>query len=214
MTAVVLDHPLPFVITWTAEHIEELKHRCQSETYLSIAHNMGRTEGSVRNKCYDLDIRAVGCLWTAEEEQQLVDLPEKTASEAARILNKTRNAIIGKRHRMGLESKSGMANGRGKLKGPRKPPLQWQRQPRRPRPLATELTDLPSDVSPCAVTFAELATHHCRWPLAAGDYCGAVKDEGCSYCRRHRRIAFVQPRYVRQAPRRLSFALKQRWRAT
>ncbi len=203
--------PFPFAITWTADDIAELKRRCQSETYLSIAHHMDRTEGAVRNKCYDLHLKAVGCLWTEEEENQLVDLQDKSASQAALILHKTRNAVIGKRHRMGLESKSGLVNGRSA--GTRKTrPTGRPRLPYRPRP--SEITELPSDVSPCAVTFAELAPHHCRWPLAAGDYCGAVKDEGCSYCRRHRRIAYVQPRYIRRSPQRFSFAMKQRWRAT
>jgi hypothetical protein len=38
------------------------------------------------------------------------------------------------------------------------------------------------------VSFAELAAHHCRWPV--GDaYCGATALPGSSYCRRHTFLA-------------------------
>lgn len=46
------------------------------------------------------------------------------------------------------------------------------------------------------VTLDELASHHCRWILDTGRYCGDHKREG-SYCSRHARLAF-QPAYVRQ----------------
>ncbi len=207
MTAVVLDHPLPFVVTWSEEHIEELKRRCQSETYLSIAHHMDRTEGAVRNKCHDLHIKAVGCLWTAGEEQQLVDLQDKSASQAALVLGKTRNAVIGKRHRMGLESKSGLVN--GKNQGTRKTrPTGRPRLPYKPRP--SEITELPSDVSPFSVSIADLRPGHCRWPVSGGTefmYCGGGKVDDHSYCARHCRIAFVRPRPAQQRP------IRWKWKA-
>ena len=50
--------------------------------------------------------------------------------------------------------------------------------------------DLPPDQSTFAVTFAELGSKHCRFPI--GDrpfmFCGAGKIEGSSYCGRHHRI--------------------------
>lgn len=110
-------------------------------------------------------------------------------------LGPTRNAVIGKVHRLGIA-------GPVKVREPKKPRV---RKPRTNNHRAVRIleqaqfepepfTDLPPDESPCAVTFERLdEAEHCRWPIGtpgADDfrYCGDQRSVG-SYCRRHDRAA-------------------------
>jgi GcrA cell cycle regulator len=95
----------------------------------------------------------------------------------------TRNAVLGKAHRMGLSSHKPM------IKPRKEKPLRIRlstttaRQSKPPTPIAD-----PVVVPTCTpVTFAELADHHCRYPIGDGPilFCGAHKMEGFSYCGFH-----------------------------
>lgn len=130
--------------------------------------------------------------WTDER----VDLLRKdwadglSASQIAGHLGGcTRNAVIGKAHRLGLAQAA----------KPRSvsPPRVCRILPPRiftPRPKPPEIK-LPPDQSPCAVTFLQLSAHHCRWPIGNGPfvYCGARHIESSPYCQCHHSISYTKP---------------------
>ncbi len=134
--------------------------------------------------------------------RQLWSDPAMSAAKIALRLGMTRNAVLGKRKRMGLpERGSGTrepATGdslrpskrsrarRGE--GVAAPKPHWQ--PRQPDCEATAAVDLPPESSDCAVTILGLTDTTCRWPLAAMTYCGAMPLGDSPYCLRHARMAY------------------------
>jgi GcrA cell cycle regulator len=154
-------------------------------------------------------------LWTDETIELLRALwrDGKSASQIAAMLGggATRNAVIGKFHRLGL-------TGRVKIKAPAAPRVrQKASRPRRARvanhagdPLfhgnaalalgfepAIEPEPCDAVVAPISlcVTLVELNEAMCRWPL--GDpmesefrYCGLAANSDGSYCRRHMQLAY------------------------
>ena len=160
--------------------------------------------------------------WTDERVDQLRDmwLDGKSASQIAAVLANgiTRNAVIGKVHRLGL-------SGRVKTPGqsaprPRAPKPQQQPQHRAashgehrsqgprtnganalawaprvdPRPVERPVDEVVIPMSE-RVTIMELKEAMCRWPL--GDpqspdfrYCGGKSPIGVPYCAYHSRVAY------------------------
>lgn len=136
--------------------------------------------------------------WTDDR----IDLLRKLAADGLSAgmigyeLRVSRNAVIGKLHRLGLAP-----IGKKVMARPRKPPTIKTRRHgfNRPRVLALALAeapiiDLPPDESPDACTIAQLTAESCRWPLNDPTrdmlYCGAQKLDCSSYCARHARIAY------------------------
>ena len=145
--------------------------------------------------------------WTDERVETLKKLwlDGLSASQIAKQLGGvTRNAVIGKVHRLGL-------SGRAAPSHPSRPAFKTPRPPRpvtmaHPRPRALEpkpahaahprpapLPDLPG-----TATVLTLGAHMCRWPI--GDpssqdfsFCGRrAVDEG-PYCVDHARLAYAPP---------------------
>jgi GcrA cell cycle regulator len=171
-----------------------------------------------------------GVTWTDERVELLKKLWSDglSASQIATEIGGgiTRNAVIGKVHRLGL-------SGRGKAKAatpqrPRKatrPPSAPTPIPPAPRsnvvlapvptPLVVEAAepDVPAEdevVIPMSerVTIMELRESMCRWPM--GDptkpefrFCGARSITGLPYCTHHARVAY-QPVADRKRDRRLA----------
>ncbi len=171
-----------------------------------------------------------GITWTDDRVEQLKKLWSDglSASQiAAEIGGVTRNAVIGKVHRLGL-------SGRGKTKvtssqRPRKPtrapsaPTPIAAVPTTPRPVMlapapTQLAIEPvrddiyvEDVAiPLSerVTIMDLRESMCRWPM--GDptkpefrFCGARSVTGMPYCTHHARVAY-QPVADRKRDRRVA----------
>jgi hypothetical protein len=123
-----------------------------------------------------------------------------SAAEIARRMNEkfrihlTRNAIIGKIQREGLERPKREPRPKPEPK-PKKIKI-VSRETLPPISLLEALpcvsaTELPPDQSECAVSFQRLRDRHCRWPIERpGEpmmYCGAQKITGF-YCLRHARI--------------------------
>lgn len=119
----------------------------------------------------------------------------KSASEIAAVISLgarqyTRNAIIGRVHRLGLSARApGKARKMMLPREPRKIKLSCVKvrkaAPKVRTPIAPEF-----DV--VGVLFADLEKHHCRWPI--GDpvrgYCGCNSEPGLPYCEGHAARAY------------------------
>jgi len=130
---------------------------------------------------------------------------------AQRIGGVSRNAVIGKVHRMGLPPRC--SNKKGRPARQPRPRKRKQFAPvsrltgfrsaensqvaRKPDGPPLEIVGLPPPRNDVAqVTMEGLKDHHCRWPV--GDprkpgfgYCGCDKMQGGPYCAEHAAIAFV-----------------------
>lgn len=157
--------------------------------------------------------------WTTERTERLRSLVAQGASAAviASEIGMTRNAVIGKCHRMGLKLKA--SSGRPKegkpyvrkRAAPRPRPPRTTRYPthsRAQRLVARKKTlaelfaldalcDLPADQSPLAKTIFDLIdnTSQCRFPVTtpAGEmqlFCACDVVEGFPYCARHCLVAY------------------------
>jgi GcrA cell cycle regulator len=98
----------------------------------------------------------------------------------------TRNAVIGKAHRLQLLLLLRDASTAPERKIKRDKLVQTQAAP----PLAP--------VVPGALTMLQLGYHSCRWPSGEErppyTYCGEPTYAGGSFCKAHYRLAYVKPR--------------------
>ncbi|MGF1626618.1 MAG: GcrA family cell cycle regulator [Alphaproteobacteria bacterium] len=150
--------------------------------------------------------------WTDERVAELKQLWEQghSASQIATILGEvTRNAVIGKAHRLGLSSRPSpiKAGQPGSAQRPKKKPAARRPVPRRraapaarakpERPAAPKLTDAERRllaVQPQPAP-ADYRGPTCQWPI--GDpgqdefrFCGAPASTGRPYCDAHCQIAY------------------------
>ncbi len=157
--------------------------------------------------------------WTEERVELLKKLwaDGLSASQiAGRLGDVTRNAVIGKVHRLGLAGRattSRMRSARPRNRVSHLPlrptrvqyrthgnvalkpvfvPVEKQMVALALVPKILEETDIPS---PLRVPLLDLRENMCRWPI--GDpqddqfhFCGHVKSDGVSYCEHHARLAF------------------------
>jgi GcrA cell cycle regulator len=173
-----------------------------------------------------------GATWTDERVELLKKLwtDGLSASQiAAELGNVTRNAVIGKVHRLGL---SGRAKDKAASSAASQRPRKTTRTPSAPAPIAPQphsnvvLAPIPlqpvmeetqamteDDIAvPMSerVTIMDLRESMCRWPM--GDptkpefrFCGARSITGLPYCTHHARIAY-QPVADRKRERKLARA--------
>ena len=142
--------------------------------------------------------------WTAERIAQLRHcvVTGLTCSEIAAEIGVSRNAVIGKIHRLGLST----GRPAGAQAGSCPPRARRPRAPSQRRLLQLACVQAPDggtapivlcavveSTHPCALT--ELAERTCRWPL--GDpmsadfaYCGNDAITGFTYCVGHARMAY------------------------
>jgi GcrA cell cycle regulator len=149
--------------------------------------------------------------WTDDRVEQLKKLWEGglSASQiAAELGNVTRNAVIGKVHRLGL---SGRAKSPSSAAPRPRKPRPAQQMVRMPRPVARGNTALAHDYQvemepdPISVDnvipmsqrlqLVELNDATCHWPVgdpATSDFyfCGGKSIAGAPYCAHHSRIAY------------------------
>jgi len=144
--------------------------------------------------------------WTPEKEKKLKDLWKKghTASEIARLLGETtRNAVIGKAHRLNLE-----ARGTSKRTSPKTnntennspPEGKQQKLGRKARFKALLLDKNFEPENP--KTLEELSDETCRWPIGHPYeekfyFCGRKSMEKFPYCKLHVLYAF-QPKNAKE----------------
>jgi len=142
--------------------------------------------------------------WSPERVEQLRNFVTAglTCSQIAAEIGVTRNAVIGKIHRLGLApGRPAAAPGRACPPRTRRPRFSSQRQLLR---LIDAQEPAGQDTSAFAVipidsaqrcSFLELAQGKCRWPVgdpAAADFafCGNATAAGFSYCAGHARMAY------------------------
>ena len=146
--------------------------------------------------------------WTEEREQKLKKLWEKgyTASQIAEMLGEgtTRNAVIGKAHRLKLAARvaskqSASPKKQDAASGPNKQEGYISRKSR------FKSLILNKDFEAEKPTQLEnLTDHHCRWPIGNPDeenfyFCGRNPERNFSYCKLHIFMAF-QPRNQKEEP--------------
>lgn len=156
--------------------------------------------------------------WTDERVELLKKLwlDGLSASQIAKQLGgATRNAVIGKVHRLGLSGRATPSKPhRTTLKAPR--PVRPIAAPAAPRRIAeptaavqkcgTSAAPAPvhyAEESPGTTTVLTLGAHMCKWPI--GDpsldsftYCGRRSGDG-PYCNEHTQVAY-QPHQAKKRP--------------
>lgn len=164
--------------------------------------------------------------WTDERVETLKKLWAEGLS-AAQIANKiggvTRNAVIGKVHRLGLSGRATPAKpqrGCAPSVERREPVRQTNNAPRRD---VRSVIPEPEFMAPVVLdsgdtaTVATIQNNMCKWPIgdpAQDDFhfCGQSTLSGKSYCAYHAHMAFQPPqrRDARPAPRRTQPAIEKR----
>ncbi len=142
--------------------------------------------------------------WTDERVELLKKLWQDglSASQIAKQLGGvTRNAVIGKVHRLGLSGRAAPSKpARTVFKAPRpaRPAVSTPSAPRRiAEPTAVQSHPAPVryvEEAPGMATVLTLGAHMCKWPIGdpASDnftFCGRRIGEG-SYCSEHARLAY------------------------
>ena len=134
-----------------------------------------------------------------------------SASQIAKILGEvTRNAVIGKVHRLGLSGR--VKTSKPSKRAPRRTAAKTRTTspsvPRMPRRMITTPTPVPLEAKKLpSGEFANIMTitdHMCKWPLgdpSSSDFrfCGRGADKGDPYCKAHSQVAY-QPARRRGVP--------------
>ena len=149
--------------------------------------------------------------WTEEAVAKLTQMwaDNMSSGQCAVEFGLTRNAIIGKVHRLGLMGRKcdKPSHRKGRPKVDRRTVFK-QRIPFVP----IIHNQVPEPDSALRVTFAELEVHHCRFPI--GDpqepnfmFCGANRSDTLPYCAFHANIVYAK--HVRIDPA-IKFAIARR----
>ena len=137
-------------------------------------------------------------LWTSEEDAILVRLwPTDPARNIGALMGKTKNAIIGRAGRLGLENKrarAGQMQARAPHSRRRATPQPEKREPTLKR--VPPMVIAPPEPVPGGLHIMQLEPHHCREVIGRGTpdllprYCGAPKQAGSSFCAGHHAINY------------------------
>lgn len=137
--------------------------------------------------------------WTDERVRLLRNLwlDGRSCSQIAAALacGLTRNAVIGKAHRLGLagRARSGPPKSTKSLRAPRppRPPIQARRQFNGLKPSVLEAPKPIAVAIPfecIRVTLEDLNLCMCKWPLDDARYCGLPTPPRVSYCAFHKAL--------------------------
>lgn len=122
---------------------------------------------------------------------------EDSASKIAAVLGTTRNAVIGKVNRLGLEKRGRSRSRPRPIIKPRRNRSGFKFGPGRtplPPKQVPAWASASIDIECIGLPLVELEQHHCRWPLHEPDepalFCGAVRFANQPYCAGHCRMAY------------------------
>lgn len=142
--------------------------------------------------------------WTPARTDLLRQLwldPQKSARDLGAVFGVSRNAILGKVHRLGLSGRSlGRKHARrADLSSAVRNRDAIPRPPRMRSARAWPTLAGPSiEITTVGLSFELLQDNHCRWPLnEPGEpalFCGLISLEPHPYCAGHCRMAYVPPR--------------------
>ncbi|MBR5154136.1 MAG: global cell cycle regulator GcrA-like protein [Alphaproteobacteria bacterium] len=152
-------------------------------------------------------------IWTDEAVEELKKMWDKgmTTGQIAKVLNVTKNSIIGKVHRLCLTArpspikKSNKTTEEKKATPAKKAEKTTKAKSCTPAPKKLEQAPIKEEVKPVVpvpeeinIPLVKLDNHTCRWPM--GDprdedfcFCGKRIKTGQTYCEEHAAIAYVKP---------------------
>lgn len=126
-------------------------------------------------------------VWTDERIEELKALWAEglTTGEIGKRLGVSKNAVVGKAHRLGLKGRPSPIKRPGAAT-----PTAAAPKPARPKP--AEAKQPPAKIR----SVVDLSAHTCRWPIgdpkeATFHFCGAPCIPGKPYCAEHAAIAYV-----------------------
>jgi GcrA cell cycle regulator len=118
-----------------------------------------------------------------------------SASDIGNAIHKSRSAVMGKVHRMGLRREQ-QANAAPAITGRAGGAIQQatKRYKQKKRAPWSGVAEIKPEVTPTAVGIVELERHHCRWPVSGTGadtlFCGGAAVKDFPYCVRHCRLAY------------------------
>jgi len=138
--------------------------------------------------------------WTYERIEKLKKLWEEglTASRiAAELGDVTRNAVIGKAHRLGLSGRMSSKSPNAGISIIRKKKIHIPKNQK-----IIEITT-PTDEPMNPTSFLEIKDGLCRWPIGEPEnndfkFCGRTTNEGFVYCQNHHKVAYQPLTAVRE----------------
>ena len=147
--------------------------------------------------------------WTDEMIEQLTQLwmSGLTTNEIAKELGLSKNSVVGKVHRMNLNSRPSPIKKKEEAQVEQSA-VQEPKQVKSPKKTTPSLEHKPAKIavspidtkthSDTCVKLSDLNSHTCRWPI--GDpkdenfcFCGKKVRAGQTYCDEHAAIAYVKP---------------------
>ena len=181
---------------WTAEKEAALVADYGVISHRQIAKLYGMGHTTITTKAKELGLVShltpSGSLFTPEMDARLTELwGMKRAKEIGEELGKTRNAIIGRAHRLGLRN----IRPEPKPKLPRAPRIRGEVKARKSPTL--KFLSPPVPVEPLNILFGDLQERHCREVVGKDGFqslsCGHSRIEDSSYCRWHHAINHTTP---------------------
>jgi GcrA cell cycle regulator len=193
-------------IAWTDEMVEALKTMIAAgNTFSEMARELNVSRGAVANQIYSHNLSAKS-LWKDDVVAMLTELWADKELSAAHIANQlshkfdvviTRNALLGKAHRLGLPSRREACPSKQRRVPSLRKPVSPRKRIVEPKLTADAIVDanIPFEQRK---TVLELTSKTCRWPVGEPSepgffFCGADPVEGCVYCAAHKARAYQNP---------------------